>query len=36
MFVKGKLIVDEESYNILRYESGRYQMSPETVIHIPE
>ncbi len=25
MFVKGKLIVDEESYNILRYESGRYQ-----------
>ncbi len=25
MFIKGKLIVDDESYNILRYESGRYQ-----------
>ncbi len=25
MFIKGKLIVDNESYNILRYESGRYQ-----------
>ncbi len=25
MFIKGKLIVDDESYNILRYENGRYQ-----------
>ncbi len=25
MFIKGKLIVDDESYNILRYENGKYQ-----------
>lgn len=25
MFAKGKLIVDDESYNILRYENSRYQ-----------